>query len=130
MSCICRKAPEDEDLDENEEQYELGDDEMFHYGQDAAGRPKLYALTDQPGGDRMSDLRRERLLERDMWDFIREMIAFLIFLWIVLVLTYASRSSMSSVYTYELRDLYLGNDNNPIRPSFEAVSPYLLRTTF
>ena len=69
----------------------------------------------------LHDLQQERVLERDMWDFIRELLVFAVFMWIVFVLAYASRSTLSNVYTVELRDHYLGNAKL-LEPEFNKAS--------
>ncbi|XP_054716287.1 polycystin-2-like [Uloborus diversus] len=88
VSCMCRSIDYDEDdADEDEEDPHLQADEEYLHNYKRSKK-----LTYQPMDlDALEEARKEREKEVKMYSLIREISAYFLFLWIIMILSYGNR---------------------------------------
>nr|XP_045593938.1 polycystic kidney disease protein 1-like 2 [Procambarus clarkii] len=88
MSAICKTSDlEEDDSEEDQEEPQLErDEDWLHPGNESTHSRKHKRLDDET----LERLRKERQQEIDMWKIMTEIVAYSIFLWVFLTITYGS----------------------------------------
>ncbi|XP_074649181.1 polycystin-1-like [Tubulanus polymorphus] len=102
LSLIMKKTAEEEEEEDDEEDPQLlHDEDWLHQSQDAYGaaRPRKIAYR-PPDPDLLERAREQRLKEIQMYNIIREIIFYALFLWVLLSVSYTFRDP----YSYKMKD--------------------------
>ncbi|GAB6020442.1 polycystic kidney disease 1-like 2 [Chamberlinius hualienensis] len=117
FSAVCKSADMDsDDADEDEEEPELLADEQYLHNMSGRERRSRYIPPDPAA---LNEARRQRLKEVQMWSVLREILGYILFLWILVVVSYGNRDPNGYFFKRTLHRSFVrpGLDND-----FERVN--------
>ncbi|XP_077979558.1 polycystin-2-like protein 2 [Glandiceps talaboti] len=104
-------ADEDEDAEEDEEDYELNEDEEWLHTKSAHEPAKERKLAYKPPDEKeLSKAREQRVKEMKMYSIIREILFYIFFLWLLLIISYGNRDPNSYSYMEHLSTILMKDD--------------------
>ncbi|XP_072044193.1 polycystin-1-like isoform X2 [Amphiura filiformis] len=116
-------ADEDDDMEDDEEDFELGKDEEWLHGMsDAPVRRKIAYIPPDP--DRIARIREKRIKELAMYAIIREIILYIIFLWILMMISYGTQDPYANVMKEQYANTLVGGDGSRTFDKIVTIEQY------
>nr|XP_002732126.1 PREDICTED: polycystic kidney disease protein 1-like 2-like [Saccoglossus kowalevskii] len=112
-------ADEEDDAGDDEEEYELADDEEWLHNKPSNYKRERKLAYKPPDPAILEAARENRIKEIKMYSIIREIIFYVLFLWILLVISYGNRDSKAFPYMNNLITMFVKED---IKGNFLHVS--------